>query len=57
MIVAHGNSLRALVKFLDEISHEKIIEVNIPTGPTGVPLVYELREDLTPIRGFYLSDQ
>jgi len=54
LIVAHGNSLRALVKFLDGISDEKIVEVNIPTG---IPLVYELEDDLTPIRSFYLDDQ
>jgi 2,3-bisphosphoglycerate-dependent phosphoglycerate mutase len=54
LIVAHGNSLRALVKFLDEISDEKIVELNIPTG---IPLVYELDDDLTPIRRFYLGDQ
>lgn len=54
LIVAHGNSLRALVKFLDGISAEKIVEVNIPTG---IPLVYELKDDLTPIRSFYLGDQ
>jgi len=54
LIVAHGNSLRALVKFLDGISDEKIVELNIPTG---IPLVYELKDDLTPIRSFYLGDQ
>lgn len=54
LIVAHGNSLRALVKFLGGISDEKIIEVNIPTG---IPLVYELEDDLTPSRSFYLGDQ
>ena len=54
LIVAHGNSLRALVKFLDRISDEKIVELNIPTG---IPLVYELRDDLTPIRSFYIGDQ
>ena len=53
LIAAHGNSLRALVKYLDKIPDEKIVELNIPTG---IPLVYELREDLTPIRSFYLSD-
>lgn len=53
LIVAHGNSLRALVKFLDGISDEKIVEMNIPTG---IPLVYELKDDLTPIRSFYLGD-
>jgi 2,3-bisphosphoglycerate-dependent phosphoglycerate mutase len=54
LIVAHGNSLRALVKYLDGISDEEIVEVNIPTG---IPLVYELKEDLTPIRSFYLAGQ
>jgi 2,3-bisphosphoglycerate-dependent phosphoglycerate mutase len=54
LIVAHGNSLRALVKFLDKISNEKIVELNIPTG---IPLVYQLQDDLTPIRSFYIGDQ
>jgi len=54
LIVAHGNSLRGLVKLLDRISDEKIIEVNIPTG---IPLVYELDDDLTPLRSCYLGDQ
>jgi 2,3-bisphosphoglycerate-dependent phosphoglycerate mutase len=53
LIVAHGNSLRGLVKFLDNISDEKIVELNIPTG---IPLVYELNDDLTPIRNYYLGD-
>jgi 2,3-bisphosphoglycerate-dependent phosphoglycerate mutase len=53
IIAAHGNSLRALVKYLDNISNEEIVELNIPTG---IPLVYELKEDLTPIRSFYLGD-
>jgi 2,3-bisphosphoglycerate-dependent phosphoglycerate mutase len=53
LIAAHGNSLRALVKFLDEISDDSIADLNIPTG---VPLVYELEDDLTPIRHFYLGD-
>jgi 2,3-bisphosphoglycerate-dependent phosphoglycerate mutase len=54
LIVAHGNSLRALVKFLDDISDEKIIELNIPTG---IPLVYQLKDDLKPVRSFYIGDQ
>jgi 2,3-bisphosphoglycerate-dependent phosphoglycerate mutase len=54
LIVAHGNSLRALVKLLDGVSDEKIIQLNIPTG---IPLVYELKDDLTPIRRFYLDDE
>lgn len=54
LIAAHGNSLRALVKYLDKIPDDKIVELNIPTG---VPLVYELEDDLTPIRNYYLGDQ
>jgi 2,3-bisphosphoglycerate-dependent phosphoglycerate mutase len=53
LIAAHGNSLRALVKFLDGISDEDIVELNIPTG---IPLVYELDEDLKPIKSYYLGD-
>lgn len=53
-IVAHGNSLRALVKYLDQVSDEEIVELNIPTG---VPLVYELDDDLKPIRHRYLGNQ
>jgi 2,3-bisphosphoglycerate-dependent phosphoglycerate mutase len=53
LIAAHGNSLRALVKHLDGISEEKIVGLNIPTG---IPLVYELNDDLTPIRSYYLGD-
>lgn len=53
IIAAHGNSLRALVKYLDDISEEEIVELNIPTG---IPLVYELKEDLTPIKSYYLGD-
>ena len=53
-IVAHGNSLRALVKYLDTVSDEDIVGLNIPTG---VPLVYELDESLKPIRNYYLGDQ
>ena len=53
LIVAHGNSLRALVKHLDQMSEEKILELNIPTG---IPLVYELEDDLTPIQSYYLGD-
>jgi 2,3-bisphosphoglycerate-dependent phosphoglycerate mutase len=52
LIAAHGNSLRALVKYLDQISDQDIVELNIPTA---VPLVYELSDDLTPIRHFYLG--
>lgn len=54
LIAAHGNSLRALVKYLDNISDADIADLNIPTG---VPLVYELDEDLKPIRHYYLGDQ
>lgn len=54
LIAAHGNSLRALVKYLDNISDEEISSLNIPTG---VPLVYELDENLKPIRHYYLGDQ
>jgi len=53
LIVAHGNSLRALVKYLDEVSDEDAVGLNIPTG---IPLVYELEDDLKPIRHFYLGD-
>jgi 2,3-bisphosphoglycerate-dependent phosphoglycerate mutase len=54
IIVAHGNSLRALVKYLDRISDEEINVLNIPTG---IPLVYELNEDLTPLQHYYLGDE
>jgi len=54
IIAAHGNSLRALVKFLNDMSEEAIIKLNIPTG---VPLVYELDADLKPIKHYYLGDQ
>ena len=54
LIVAHGNSLRALVKYLDGISDEAIVELNIPTG---VPLVYELDDQLKPLKKFYLGNQ
>jgi len=53
LISAHGNSLRALVKYLDNIPDDKILDLNIPTG---IPLVYELEDDLTPIRNYYLGD-
>jgi 2,3-bisphosphoglycerate-dependent phosphoglycerate mutase len=53
IIAAHGNSLRALVKFLDNMSEEAVIKLNIPTG---VPLVYELDPDLKPINHYYLGD-
>jgi 2,3-bisphosphoglycerate-dependent phosphoglycerate mutase len=53
LIAAHGNSLRALVKFLDDISDEAIVELNIPTG---IPLVYELDDALRPLKNYYLGD-
>jgi 2,3-bisphosphoglycerate-dependent phosphoglycerate mutase len=53
IIAAHGNSLRALVKYLDEISDDEIVGLNIPTG---VPLVYELDDQLRPIQHYYLGD-
>jgi len=53
LVVAHGNSLRALVKYLDNISDADIVELNIPTG---MPLVYELDGDLKPIKSYYLGD-
>ena len=54
IIVAHGNSLRALVKYLDHISDEDIADLNIPTG---IPLVYELDDALRPVRRYYLGDE
>lgn len=53
LIAAHGNSLRALVKYLDNVSEEDIVELNIPTG---MPLVYELDADLKPLTHYYLGD-
>jgi 2,3-bisphosphoglycerate-dependent phosphoglycerate mutase len=53
IIAAHGNSLRALVKYLDKISDEEIVGLNIPTG---LPLIYELDNSLNPIRNYYLGD-
>ena len=53
IIAAHGNSLRALVKYLDEVSEEEIVKLNIPTG---MPLVYELDSALKPIKHYYLGD-
>jgi 2,3-bisphosphoglycerate-dependent phosphoglycerate mutase len=53
LITAHGNSLRALVKYLDDISEQDIVELNIPTG---MPLVYELDENLKPQNRYYLGD-
>ena len=54
LIAAHGNSLRALVKHLEQISERDIVGLNIPTG---VPLVYELDDNLQPVRKFYLGDE
>jgi 2,3-bisphosphoglycerate-dependent phosphoglycerate mutase len=54
IVAAHGNSLRALVKYLDNVSDADIVELNIPTGQ---PLVYELDENLKPIRSYYLGDE
>ena len=54
IIAAHGNSLRALVKYLDNVSDADIVGLNIPTG---IPLVYELDDDLKPMRNYYLGDQ
>ena len=53
IIAAHGNSIRALVKYLDNISESEITELNIPTG---LPLVYELDEEMKPIKNYYLGD-
>jgi 2,3-bisphosphoglycerate-dependent phosphoglycerate mutase len=53
LICAHGNSLRALVKYLDQVSDEEIVELNIPTG---IPLVYELDKNLKAIKHYYLGD-
>ncbi len=53
LIVAHGNSLRALIKHLSNVSEDDIVKLNVPTG---IPLVYELDDDLKPIRDYYLGD-
>jgi 2,3-bisphosphoglycerate-dependent phosphoglycerate mutase len=53
LVAAHGNSLRALVKYLDGVSDEAIVELNIPNG---VPLVYEFDDELQPLRHYYLGD-
>ncbi|HSF48576.1 MAG TPA: 2,3-diphosphoglycerate-dependent phosphoglycerate mutase [Burkholderiales bacterium] len=53
LIAAHGNSMRALVKYLDNVSDKDIVELNIPTGQ---PLVYELDDHLKPIKSYYLAD-
>jgi 2,3-bisphosphoglycerate-dependent phosphoglycerate mutase len=53
VVAAHGNSIRALVKYLDGMSNEAIVELNIPNG---IPLVYELDQNLRPLRHYYLGD-
>lgn len=53
LISAHGNSLRALVKYLDDVSNEEILKLNIPTG---IPLIYELDDNIKPIKHYYLGD-
>jgi len=53
VVAAHGNSIRALVKYLDGISDDAIVGLNIPNG---IPLVYELDDDLKPLRHYYLGD-
>jgi len=53
LIAAHGNSLRALVKYLDNVSEEEIVGLNIPTG---IPLIYELDDELKPVKHYYLGD-
>ena len=54
IIAAHGNSIRALIKYLDNVSEQDIVGLNIPTG---TPLVYELSDELKPLRHYYLGDQ
>ena len=54
LICAHGNSLRALIKHLSNVSDEEIVKLNVPTG---IPMVYELDDDLKPIRNYYLGDE
>jgi 2,3-bisphosphoglycerate-dependent phosphoglycerate mutase len=54
LVAAHGNSLRALIKYLDGISDDEIVDLNIPNG---IPLVYEFDKDLRPLRRYYLGDQ
>ncbi len=53
LIAAHGNSLRALVKYIDNVSESEIVELNIPTG---IPLIYELDDTMRPLRHYYLGD-
>ncbi|GAB2196717.1 2,3-diphosphoglycerate-dependent phosphoglycerate mutase [Sessilibacter sp. MAH4] len=54
LVAAHGNSIRALVKYLDNMSEDEIMKINIPTA---TPLVYELDENLKPIKNYYLADE
>jgi 2,3-bisphosphoglycerate-dependent phosphoglycerate mutase len=54
IVAAHGNTLRALVKHLDHVPENEIVELNIPTG---IPLVYELDADLKPVKHYYLADE
>lgn len=54
LISAHGNSIRALIKYLDDVSEKEITQLNIPTG---IPLIYELDENLRPIKHYYLGDE
>ena len=54
LVAAHGNSLRAIVKYLDGVSDADIVELNIPTG---IPLVYELDDEMKPVRHYYLADE
>jgi 2,3-bisphosphoglycerate-dependent phosphoglycerate mutase len=53
LVAAHGNSLRALIKYLDSVSDEEIVGLNVPTG---IPLVYELDDSLKPVKHYYLGD-
>ncbi|CAF4618959.1 unnamed protein product, partial [Rotaria magnacalcarata] len=52
LVAAHGNSLRALIKYLDKVSDDEIVQLNLPTG---IPLVYELDEKLNPIKHYYVA--
>ena len=54
IIVAHGNSLRGLIKYLDDLSKEEIVKVEIDTGR---PIIYELDDDLNPIRHYYVDEE
>lgn len=54
LISAHGNSLRALIQYLDELSNDEVVNLDIPTG---IPLIYELDDNLKPIKHYYLGDQ